>query len=110
MQEVLAATVVCASELAFLSALAVKLDFDVLLTLVFSAKESFFKAAYNLVGSYFDFDTMTILSVDLEQRMLWFRIEKDLCASLKAGGICCMRFAFIDNKTILTSCRLPSPA
>lgn len=106
MQEILATTVVSAPELAFLSALAVKLDFNVLLTLIFSAKESFFKAAYNLVGSYFDFDAMTILRVDVELQMLWFRIEKDLCAALRTGDTCSARYAFIDSKTIVTSCQL----
>ena len=109
-KQVLAATVVSASELAFLGTLGAECDFDVLLTLVFSAKESFFKAAYGLVGYYFDFDALTILNVDYQQQVLWFRIEQDLCAALAKGGICRICFTFIDSKTILTSCRLPSHA
>ena len=42
-----------------------KLTDSVLFTLIFSAKESFFKAAFNSVGEYFEFTDVSIVNLDL---------------------------------------------
>ena len=40
------------------------LSAPVLFTLIYSAKESFFKALFNTVGEYFDFDAVSIINID----------------------------------------------
>lgn len=54
-------------------------------TLIFSVKESFFKAAYPQVGRYFDFDAIEILSFDHEKKEITFRVEENLCPNLQPG-------------------------
>lgn len=56
-------------------------------TLVFSVKESFFKAAYPQVKRYFDFDAVEILSFDQDKKEITFRVEEDLCPEIQPGLI-----------------------
>ena len=50
------------------------------LTLIFSAKESLFKALYPSVGYYFDFKDAEITEVNYTQTFLKFRLLKSLGA------------------------------
>lgn len=50
-----------------------------LFTLIFSAKESFFKAAYGSVREYFDFNAISICDIDVEYQQIIVSCEKDLC-------------------------------
>ncbi|NRR30670.1 4'-phosphopantetheinyl transferase superfamily protein [Oxalobacteraceae bacterium] len=63
MQGALLTSVVTPAELAFLRALDTSLPFEMLLTMVFSAKESLFKGAFASVGSYFDFSAAEVCAV-----------------------------------------------
>ena len=49
-----------------------------LLTLIFSAKESFFKAAYKNVGHYFDFDVVSVKSLDVKYQQMTLECETHL--------------------------------
>lgn len=49
-----------------------------LLTLIFSAKESLFKALYPSVGHYFDFKDAEVIQVDYKQQCLLLRLLKSL--------------------------------
>ncbi len=54
------------------------LSFGYALTIVFSAKESFFKAAYPSVGEYFDFDALRLVNLDLGSQSFTFRVARNL--------------------------------
>jgi 4'-phosphopantetheinyl transferase EntD len=56
-------------------------------SLVFSLKESFFKAAFNQVGKYFDFDSISIIEVDEIKCSAKFIINYNLSEKLKKGDI-----------------------
>ncbi|TAK71821.1 MAG: 4'-phosphopantetheinyl transferase superfamily protein [Gammaproteobacteria bacterium] len=53
-------------------------DFETALTIVFSAKESLFKALYPCVGQYFDFSAAEIITISKKEQ----RFELRLCQSL----------------------------
>ncbi|MBR9909210.1 MAG: 4'-phosphopantetheinyl transferase superfamily protein [Gammaproteobacteria bacterium] len=58
---------------------------QLLLTLMFSAKESFFKAAYPVVGRYFDFDAVSVIHIEPRLSSLRLRINQPLHSSLPTG-------------------------
>lgn len=55
-----------------------------LFTLIFSAKESFFKAAYASVGEYFDFDAISVSALDVEYQQITLVCERDLSPEIQA--------------------------
>jgi 4'-phosphopantetheinyl transferase EntD len=71
------------AEVALLSSLDASLT--ELLTLVFSAKESFFKAFYPYVLDYFDFDAVEIIGISLEKQTFTLMIFKDLTPDIQKG-------------------------
>jgi len=95
--------IVSDAELAFLRSVPCALDLHLLLVLVFSAKESFFKATYNAVREYFDFDAVEVVAIDVETGSIKLAVKKSLCAQLPAGDIHVARFALLDNGHVLTS-------
>jgi enterobactin synthetase component D len=62
-----------------------KLSDTVIFTIIFSVKESFFKAAYPIVKKYFDFDAISVLRIDIRKRDILFRINYNLHTSLQRG-------------------------
>jgi len=56
-------------------------------TLAFSAKESFFKAAFPVVNSYFDFDVISVSNIDTKMKTIDLILNKSLCSELKKGRI-----------------------
>ncbi|MCC4621562.1 4'-phosphopantetheinyl transferase superfamily protein [Xanthomonas cassavae CFBP 4642] len=103
-QKALQATVINASELALLQRLhdAGELALDALLTLVFSAKESLFKASFPAVGRYFDFSAAQLTGVDVAAGCLQLRLGESLCQSLPAGHLCHVGFGWVDAQTLVT--------
>ena len=55
------------------------------LTLIFSAKESLFKALYPAVGRYFDFLDVRLSSINLDGNSLAFTLRHDLSMHLFRG-------------------------
>lgn len=78
----------------------------ILLTIIFSAKESLYKAAFNEVGHYFDFNDVELHSISPLQRRLHLCINKNLSSNLQAGTILETRFSLIDAHNVLTYCAL----
>ncbi|WP_058197539.1 4'-phosphopantetheinyl transferase family protein, partial [Xanthomonas translucens] len=74
---------------------------DALLTALFSAKESLFKAAFGAVGRYFDFAAARLCAVDLAQQRLRLRLTETLCAQFVEGQRCEIGFARLDLDTQL---------
>lgn len=86
-----------------------KLTHDQLVTLVFSAKESFFKAAFKQVGYYFDFDMVSLKSVDVDNGILTLTVEDSLCDKIKKGDNCTVEFEFLEinrNEYLLAYCKI----
>ena len=90
-------------ELRFLRSRGGSLDIDCLLTLVFSAKESFFKAAFPQVKRYFDFNAVEIVGIDEALGLIEFRLVDTLSAGLVAGQVHRAHFDFIGGTSVFTA-------
>ncbi len=77
------------------------LPFEHMLTLVFSAKESFFKAAYPSVGEYFDFDAVRLVTFDRQSSSFSFRLAKTLSPSFHYGDLVSGMYSF-DGSQVVT--------
>lgn len=95
--------VVSPDEIAYLGTRPGGLRFETLLTLVFSAKESFFKAAFSQVNAYFDFSALQAFEIDTQSRRIRFRCTRTLSVALQEGLVIEAHFAFLDVSTLLTS-------
>lgn len=71
-------------------------------TLVFSAKESFFKGCFGRVGRYFDFRAVRVVRCDAQSRSLQLEVMQPLCDELVAGQVFDVRFEFLLPETVLT--------
>lgn len=71
---------------------------------VFSAKESFFKAAFPEVGRFFDFDAIALGALDLAAGKLTFTIQEALSHRLHPGAQVAVHCQPVDEHTVLTSC------
>jgi enterobactin synthetase component D len=95
--------VVNAEETAYLRRFAGHFSFDTLLTLVFSVKESFFKAAFPQVRTYFDFDAVQVLEIDIQKRVLHFVCVQTLCSGLRKGQMHEAHFDFIGDTSLFSA-------
>jgi 4'-phosphopantetheinyl transferase EntD len=107
MRDTLLATAVTPGELDYLLRLTSHLPLELLLTIVFSAKESFYKAAFPTVGRIFDFDAVALYSLDLVQRSFSFQVQEHLSAYLAPGTIHPGRYDMIEADIVCTSCNWP---
>jgi enterobactin synthetase component D len=96
-------TVLKPAEKALLHALAGSVSYEILLTIAFSAKESFFKASFATVGTHFDFDAVDIKTLDIPGGTLEVVLNRSLAAGLPEGRVFTLRTQFIDADTVLTS-------
>ena len=71
-------------------------------SLVFSLKESFFKAAFNQVGEYFDFDAISIIELNETEFFARFIINRDLSEKLKKGDILTGLYKQLTEKLVVT--------
>lgn len=98
----LLALVVTPAELALLRQAPTALTDDHLLTLVFSAKESFFKAAFAQVGEYFGFECLVLEQCDPSGRRLHFRCPVTLARGIPAGMKVVAEWDLLNDNTVLT--------
>lgn len=80
-------------EYSLLESLKNRIDIGILLTLVFSAKESFFKATFPKVGYYFDFDVIEVRAIDLERNEMTFSVIAPPCAEWHVGAHLCIQYS-----------------
>jgi len=73
-----------------------------LFTLIFSLKESFFKAAFAMVGRYFDFDAVTVLEIDHSTGKIHYKVNGSLADSLPANTLLIGSFHFLPNNRVVT--------
>lgn len=102
-QQALLATAISASEQAYLRTLAARLPFAHLVTAVFSAKESFFKAAFPSVGRYFDFSAAEVMHVDIENLCLSLVLKEALSQEFFVGKVVRLHVDYLRQDTLLTS-------
>ncbi|GAB3385464.1 4'-phosphopantetheinyl transferase family protein [Lysobacter fragariae] len=95
-----------ADEVAQLDAVATNGLREALYTVGFSAKESFFKAAFGQVGRYFGFDALGVTRIDLDEGAIEFMVLQELSTELTPGARVQVRFTRIDESTVLTVCEL----
>lgn len=73
------------------------------LTLVFSAKESFYKAVAKTVGRVFDFDVVEVVGIE-DDRSLDLIVTADLSTDLTRGRRFQVSMSRIDARTVMTAC------
>ncbi len=77
-----------------------------LLTLIFSAKESFFKAAYKNVGHYFDFNIVSVKDLDVEYQQMTLVCETTLSDEITTSNEypVFVDILEIDTPVVITHC------
>jgi 4'-phosphopantetheinyl transferase EntD len=78
-------------------------DRPFLLTLLFSAKESFFKAAFPQVRAYFDFDAIELSELDIAGGRLGFRCVEALSEQLQPGYSFSVHFETLGSTALITA-------
>ena len=96
------------AELDLLAPLEAELGADVALTLLFSAKESFFKATHDEIGYYFDFDAIALEWLDPAARRMDFSVRETLSAQWPRGSLSQVGFQFPTPALVATLCLTPS--
>lgn len=76
-------------------------------TLVFSAKECFYKAAYGQVGDFFGFDAADVVWVDSARQRLGLRVNLALGRAFAPGQTVEIGFGLVDADTVVTWLALP---
>jgi len=74
----------------------------VLFTIIFSVKESFFKAVYPLVKRYFDFDAIEVMLIDFESEIIEFRVVKPPSNEFKVNSTFKGYFRSLNDEMIAT--------
>ena len=82
------------------------LSIEELMTIVFSAKESLFKAGFASVGRYFDFAAARVEDLDTESGELSLVLTETLCATMAVGAAYQVDFRLLRADAVLTSCLL----
>jgi enterobactin synthetase component D len=75
---------------------------QILFTLMFSVKESYFKAAYPLVGKYFAFDAVSLLSIDWKSKTIFLRINQTLHPILPCGATIKAHYELLPDNKVAT--------
>lgn len=78
-------SIIKADEFSFLELL--ELDYNVAFTIVFSAKETLFKALYPSVGNYFDFSAAKIERICTQSGKFTLSLTENLTQDLVAGSL-----------------------
>jgi 4'-phosphopantetheinyl transferase EntD len=96
-------TVVNARELALLRTAIAALTLDELVTLVFSAKETLYKATYGIVGRFFGFEAARVEKVETARGVVTLAIAEDLHPEFQRGRHCEITFARLNEETFVTA-------
>ena len=96
-------TVLKPAEQSLLHALEGNVSYEMLLTIAFSAKESFFKGSFATVGTYFDFTAVDITALDATDGTVELVLARSLAPALPQGRRFTLRIRYIDADTVLTS-------
>jgi 4'-phosphopantetheinyl transferase EntD len=75
---------------------------DIVFTLIFSMKESFFKAAYPHVKFYFDFPAISLTHIDWGRGTVLFEVNQQLGTHFGVGSVFSGQFKVLENKKVVT--------
>jgi enterobactin synthetase component D len=95
------ATVLSANEKAALNSCSA-LTRSILLALVFSAKESFYKAVSRNAGRFFDFSALQLRAIDTGHGELHFETCEHLSVEWPRGRACAIRYYLLTRGHVLT--------
>lgn len=96
-------SIVSEREYAYLCTLKPAHSLPLLLTLVFSAKESFFKGVFGAVNRYFDFDAIEVERIDLRTQTIHCKVVHGLCREWQPGDQCRIGFLLLDGGQLATA-------
>lgn len=102
-QASIAAMALDAAELDVLAGQCSALDRPTALTLVFSAKESFYKAVHAVAGRYFGFEAIRLKRFDGAQRQLEFTVIESLGDVWQPGATATVHYQLWTPEDILTA-------
>jgi len=100
--DALRSTIVSRRELDYLESFNQGPCIDTLLTLVFSAKESFYKSVSKLVGRVLDFDVIELVNIDLTATALTFAVREPLGRQFQPGYRFQVEFKLLDDAHLMT--------
>lgn len=75
---------------------------EVVFTLIFSMKESFFKAIYPIVKFYFDFQAISIIDIDWERGSVLVELNQQLNMRFTKGSVFSGRFKMLTDDRVVT--------
>lgn len=78
--------------------------YEHMFTRIFSAKESFFKAAYSHVGHYFDFHAVKAIAISKTE--IQFQVQQPLCPEFFPGYQVKVKVEILDGRYILSCIEL----
>jgi len=78
-----------------------ELSVQQLSTLIFSAKECFFKAVFNQVGEYFDFNSVSIKSLNEQTRTLTIGSDSKLSERITAMRVFTVHYKWIKENRVI---------
>lgn len=76
-------------------------------SLIFSVKESFFKAAFPEVGHYFDFSCISVMTIDENDQCIYLKINETLSGDLTQGLVVKAHYKCLPEKKVVTLVTLP---
>lgn len=100
--DALRATIVSRRELDYLASFNGDLCSDTLLTLVFSAKESFYKGVSGMVRRVLDFDVIELVGIDIAANTLCFQVTEPLGEQFQPGHQFQVEFKLLDDAALMT--------
>lgn len=100
--DALHATVVGENERERLAQAALAHGWPMVLTAVFSAKESFFKASFAAVGRLFDFHAVRVRHFDADNGEIEMAVVEPLAEPFTPGTMWTLRYQRLDPQTLLT--------
>jgi enterobactin synthetase component D len=100
--DALRSTIVSSRELDYLESFQGGMSIDTLLTLVFSAKESFYKGVIGLVQRFLDFDVIELRAIDTVANTLDFEVREFLGAEFVPGHRLQVDFKLLDDAHVMT--------
>jgi len=98
--------VLSATELKLMNSKDHKLNTNMIFTLMFSVKESFFKAAFSNANRYFGFDYLEILELDDQRYRVHALVKKQLSKNITKNRKVQFMFRLIGEDEILTYCEI----
>lgn len=107
---ILAPNIINSAERELIMALGSSDVFPTWLTLVFSAKESLFKALYSQVGDYFDFLDVELTHINTYQQCVVLSLKRELASNLASGQSFIVYYQIVNTQVLTHMEHIPDTA